>query len=137
MPSLQLRLSNTVDRAVAFEANDPVTLAAGARAAYAEYCHQTRALADLGAGTGLHDGLPARAPVTLELQVAAPDGGWDAPIRPPAGTPVRVLVSAELLERRPPDDWTDVWEWCAAARAHAERLRGFSEDVARDALGED
>lgn len=50
------------------------------------------------------------------------------------GVYVRVLVSAALLDRRPPDDWSEIWEWCEQAVHWARALRGLGRRVALDVL---
>lgn len=119
-PTIRVRLSNQLDAAVEFSAQDGRTLAAGCARAFARYVAQ-------------HGATQFGHPVRLALQVRPTVGdphGWVCPIR--GATPVEVFVSAELLDRRPPDDWTNLWEWVVAARAHDDALGQFMRDVRAD-----
>lgn len=128
--ALRLRLSNRVNAAEEFTARDPQTLRVGVARALTRYVerHGPRWL--------------GRAP-ELVLQVApaheSRDAGWFAPCRVRNGLPryVEVFVSDELLERRPPDDWTEIWDWCVASRAHDHALRTFARDVSNCLRPED
>jgi hypothetical protein len=105
--TIRCRLSDGYAAAVEFSALDALTLAAGARRAYERY-------------VTLHG---AR---TLELQVrpiGVTGDGWFVPVRD--NLPVRVSVSADLLDRRPPDDWTEIWSWVAAARQGDRAIAQF------------
>lgn len=122
---IRLRLSNGVSAAEEFSASDARSLADGARRAFGRYVRRH--------GPYLY----GRRPVLLLLQIAPASEprtvGWFAPCRP-AGEAVRyveVTVSAELLERRPPDDWTEIWSWCQLSRAHDRALTAFAGRVAR------
>lgn len=127
-PLIRCRLSNGVDAAVEFSAQDASSLATNAARAFARYVEQ-------------HGPTRYARPVSLEIQVrpigtADASIGWYAPVR--ERTPVRVFVSAELLERRPPDDWTEIWTWVSNSRAGDVALDALATDVAdrmRDCMG--
>jgi hypothetical protein len=145
--ALRLRLSDGHARAVEFSASDARSLAAGCEAALAAYLAESRAAADAEPPRRIERG----SECVLELHVAgrrvARDAGdWYAPSRPlrqPAldtraahvlalGEPVRVLVSARVLDRRPPDDWTEIWGWCEQTARGAAALQGFARRVATE-----
>lgn len=119
---LHLRLSDGVSRAVPFTARDGRSLADACVSAYARYVADTT---------------PApRTPPVLEIQVrplSDETSGWFSPcqvVNGGAARYVRVYVSAAILERRPPDDWTEIWSWCEASRAHDRALSAFARRAA-------
>lgn len=126
--TVRCRLSDGYAHAVEFSAQNATTLAAGCRRAFDRYVAQRGGSAR------------TRATVRLELQVrpihrADERAGWYAPVRPLAGhpdapgAPVIVTVSDDLLERRPPDDWTEIWSWVQRSRAGDRALGAFVDDV--------
>jgi hypothetical protein len=117
-PSIRLRLSNEVNAAVEFTAQDADTLAAGCERALRQF------RAEHGAGR-------------LVLQVRPPGGvsgdAWFAPI----GTrgPVEILVNEALLEQRrdDPDAWRHFWTWIRTERQAARDTNALARTVTDDA----
>jgi hypothetical protein len=120
--SIRCRLSDGVAAAVEFSAQDAATLRAGCARALAQYTAAYR-----------------RPTARLELQVRpVPPSewtlGWLVPMRG-SGLPVQVFVSATLLARRPPDDWTEIWQWVVNTRRQDHQLDGLAEWT-RDCFGD-
>jgi len=113
-PSIRLRLSDGHARAVEFTAQDAASLVVGAR----------RALEGFGSES-------------LELQIRPVSDflGWLVPMR--AGTPVRVYVSRAMLDSRPPDDWTDIWEWIVTTRQQDRAISELAHDQLDDEADRD
>jgi hypothetical protein len=158
---IRLRLSNGVDAAVEFTAAGPEALRAGCADALARYCAVERATWD-GVICRDYAGENMTLQLHVHCRPAQPDiADWSDPLRPTQASPessallqaatvsggdanhqygghggayVRALVSGALLERRPPDDWSEIWEWCEQAVRWARALRGFGRRVALDVL---
>jgi hypothetical protein len=115
-PSIRLRLSNEVNAAVEFTAQDADTLAAGCERALQQF------RAAYGAG-----------PLVLQVRpLGSAWQGWFLPSGPQG--PVRVLVDETLLAaRRCSDDWQHVWAWVQAERQAARDTNALAQTVADDA----
>ncbi|HXG69469.1 MAG TPA: hypothetical protein VNJ04_02530 [Gemmatimonadaceae bacterium] len=121
-PTLRLRLSNNVDADVIFVADGPRALRDGASTAFEEYCRRART-----------------TDVVLSLQVFAA-ASWTQPMRPPTpplipgygGEYTPVGVSDAILDGRPADDWSEIWDWCVHADAWSRALRGTTSRLVRD-----
>lgn len=135
-PTLTLRLSDGVNGASApFTADSPAALAAGCAEALDDYCRQQRAAWDAGPRAIHRDSAGER--VVLHLQVMGRDGHGYLPMKPPipadapySGPAMLVEVGRRILERRPPDDWSDIWAWCVQSDAWGRAIGGLAHQAA-------
>lgn len=137
---MRYRLSNGVSAAEEFEVASAREFAAAVAEAFARYCERQRAAWDGATQRVRHE-----EGLALELHVHD-RGDWWTPVRGPigadahamrAGRPVRVLVSAALLEQRSPDDWSEIVEWCEQAVAANRAFRGLTNRAVSDVIPPD
>lgn len=136
MPTLRLRLSNESDRAIEFSASSPAELRAGCERAFVEYLTATRAEFEARGGIAAL-GTRREPAARLSLHVRAPGNvdDWFVPCRLNreigSARYVSVWFTWALLAQRPPDNYTDIWDWCVCSFDHGRQVNVLARRVAR------